>query len=113
MAWAISTGSSWSFGIICTRGPDQGYAMYRLETMVFDLARLNDEDKGTIDTIFWTLAYWVIALIARFPLDSIMNSHILMFFKLQSSTPAAEILKNIFHLQTSASSQAGSSRYQD
>ena len=48
-------------------GPDQGYAMYRLETMVSDLARLNDEDKGTIDTIFWTLvsSYWVIALIVR------------------------------------------------
>jgi len=41
--------------------------MYKLETMAFDLARLNDEDKRTIDMIFWTLVYWVIALIAHFP----------------------------------------------
>jgi len=59
MAWCLSTGSTWIFGIIHLNR-DGKYVMRMTEPMMF---QLSDADKGSnleaVRHIFWALMCWV------------------------------------------------------
>ena len=60
MAWCLSTGSTWIFGVIRINDINNTYVMHMLQPMQFSL---QDADKASniavVHDILWTMICWV------------------------------------------------------